>query len=316
MSSILLFDPSIASPNIGDQIIIDSINKNLYELFPTHRVITSPTQEHIGRHAHRLNSEADFTFVGGTNLLSSQLGKYNQWKLYPWDALFLTKNILMGVGWWQYQSSPSFYSAMFYRRVLHDTMVHSVRDTYTKLKLQGIGISNVLNTGCPSTWSLTQKHLSGVPHYKSPSVIFTLTDYSKNPEIDAEFVRLLSSLYSRLYFWPQGSGDQEYFSTLGVTNVTILKPTLKAFDDLLSSDDELDYVGTRLHAAIRALQHQRRSICIAVDNRATEISRDTKLQIVDRGQMDTLSYMIKSAWETVFTVDFDAVSKWKEQFLS
>ena len=52
-----------------------------------------------------------------------------------------------------------------------------------------------------------------------------------------------------------------------------MSPTLEAFDNLLESEIDLDYIGTRLHAGIRAIQKKRRSIIIGVDNRALEMQK-------------------------------------------
>lgn len=315
MPSVLVFDASVASTNLGDQIITESVAKHLSGIFPGHHFLNTPTHERIGSQTYQLDKESDFTFVGGTNLLSSRVNKYNQWQIKPRDLLSISTVILMGVGWWQYQVSPSNYTGLFYRRLLHREILHSVRDTYTALKLREAGIPNVLNTGCPSTWDLTPEHLADVPKGQSPNVVFTLTDYNQEPAHDVCFVKLLLSKYDKVYFWPQGSGDEQYLRKLNLERITLLPPTLSAFDNLLGSDAPLDYVGTRLHACIRALQHHRRSICLGIDNRAREIRNDIGLQVVDRKQSDDLDHLITSTWETSLKIDYESISSWKRQFV-
>ena len=65
--------------------------------------------------------------------------------------------------------------------LLSKTYLHSVRDEYTKDMLERIGIKNVINTGCPTMWSLTEEHCKQIPIKKSNSVVFTITDYNKKP---------------------------------------------------------------------------------------------------------------------------------------
>lgn len=56
-------------------------------------------------------------------------------------------------------------------------------------------------------------------------------------------------------FWPQGTGDIEYLKKLSneidTTKIKILQPNLRSFDERL--EDNYSYIGTRLHAGIRAL---------------------------------------------------------------
>ena len=55
-----------------------------------------------------------------------------------------------------------------------------------------------------------------------------------------------------------------------------------------NSNSELDYVGTRLHAYIRAVQHGKRAINIVVDDRGKEMGRDFNLTIVRRGEWEKI----------------------------
>jgi hypothetical protein len=145
-------------------------------------------------------------------------------------------------------------------------------------------------------------------------VVFTLTDYNQHPADDRNFVKLLQASYSRVHFWPQGTGDKEYLDTLNIEGVIVLPSSLASYDDLLAKSDSIDYVGTRLHAGIRALQYKRRAVVLAVDNRATEINKDIGLPVVDRSRLDLLGAEMKARWPTVLRIDFGAVSQWKAQF--
>ena len=310
---ILIFDTSIATQNLGDVIILDSVNKSLEKLFPDGRFFKTATHESIGLASYKLHKKADFSFVAGTNLLSSNMNKYNQWKVNFYDAAFLKDIILLGVGWWQYQNGVNLYTKLLYKKLLHRKFQHSVRDSYTKAKLAQAGIANCINTGCPTTWSLTPQHCSGIPTVKSGSVVFTLTDYNKDHRADLKLMHFLSEHYERIYFWPQGSGDLDYLTSFP-GNVELVAPSLKAFDALLENSDSIDYVGTRLHAGIRAIQHGRRSIIVGVDNRAAEMAKDINLPFLARENIDRLDGMIDGQWATSLSIDFAAVDTWRSQF--
>lgn len=314
--SLALFNPSIASGNVGDSIIIDAVLRELSNVFPDESVIHIPTQDVVGSVSKRIASECVHRFVGGTNLLSSQMLKYKQWKINIFDSQKMRDITLMGVGWWQYQKSPDLYTSVLLRRVLSKKKIHSVRDEYTKVKLSAIGITNVLNTGCPTMWGLTSEHCAKVSNEKAASVVFTLTDYKRLPHIDRKLIDTLKKMYKTVYFWPQGTGDLKYIHSLSPSGVRILPMTLSAFNTLLDSETSLDFVGTRLHGGVRALQKKRRTLILAVDNRAREISKDTKLPVVEREDFEAIENWIQSPCRPNIKMDFDAINSWRRQFIS
>jgi polysaccharide pyruvyl transferase WcaK-like protein len=119
------------------------------------------------------------------------------------------------------------------------------------------------------------------------SVVFTLTDYAQDPREDAWLVEFLLKEYRRVYFFPQGAGDLKYLRSLVsgdcINRILTIDRSLSAYDALLEREN-LDYVGTRLHGGIRALQKGRRATIISLDNRAESISMDTGLPTVQRYQ--------------------------------
>ena len=313
MMTIALFNPSIATENLGDYIIIDSVLAELGELFPNDCIVSIPTQDVIGRFSGRVSGSAIHRFVGGTNLLSSHMLIRKQWKLRLSNLSYLKDITLMGVGWWQYQRNPDIYTAKILKSVLSNIKLHSVRDQYTKKKLESIGIRNVINTGCPTMWRLTPEHCKKIPAAKADSVVITLTDYKKHPESDQKLIHELMSLYDRSYFWPQGSGDYEYIKSLNVTNLKVIPPTLDAFNQLLGYEVGLDYVGTRLHGGVRAIQKLRRALILAVDNRAVEISRDTNLPVAARDNYAAIQNWILNPAHLMLNINFQGIREWKNQ---
>ena len=313
---VLVFDPSIGTRNLGDAIIAEAVRRELGSLFPRSRFSSAPTHEVVSRHTYELAAQARLAFVGGTNLLSSNMNRYNQWQINLLDSLSLKNVVLMGVGWWQYQERPNAYTRLLLRRVLSRTRLHSVRDEYTRQKLLAAGLENVVNTGCPTTWGLSPAHCTAVPRTKADAALFTLTDYARHVEKDGELLRALRRSYGRLYFWPQGSEDLAYLGSLGAEGIEVIAPRLDALDGLLAGLQPLDYVGTRLHAGIRALQHRRRTIVIAVDNRAAEMGRDVNLPCIARQRQDGLEDLVNGDFETRIALRHEDIARWKAQFLA
>ena len=309
--SLALFDTSIATLNLGDEIIVDSILSILSNELPYFRVQRIPTHDYLGPVSKRILKQSSLSIVAGTNLLSSRLLRYNQWKFRPSEIFGLKNIVLMGVGWWQYQDPPDLFSRFAYQRILHPHYLHSVRDHYTRNMLASVGIKSIC-TGCPTMWNLTDNHCSNISQTRSNSVVFTLTDYNRDIEADRQLFNILASEYNNLYFWPQGANDLQYFFSLGL-EATILNPSLRSFDHLLGNSS-VDYIGTRLHAGIRALQSAQRTIVIAIDNRSIEISRDTHLPIVLRHDLASLPKLINSTWHTKLRIDFNSISSWLSQF--
>ena len=316
MDIITILDTSVATRNIGDQIIVDSVKRELLKIFPNNTMFLNvPTHEVISRHSRRIIKDSKYLFVAGTNLLSSKYNilKANQWNIKFYDAFALDRVVLMGVGWTNYQKKPSLLAKFIYKNVLDSKIIHSVRDDYTKAKLKEIGITNVINTGCPTIWQLTPEHCKDIPKKKANNVVMTLTDYRKDRDKDKKLINILKKEYKKVYCWIQGSNDEEYIRSLS-KSVELVSPTLEAFDNLLESEIDLDYIGTRLHAGIRAIQKKRRSIIIGVDNRALEMQKDFNINVVNRNEINKLSDYINSEINTTIKLDFEAIDKWKRQF--
>ena len=167
--TIVHLDPSLYSPNLGDQIIADSVRPIIARLAGAVPPLRLSTQKYWGPLALRQASSRRALIVGGTNLLTSHMKVYRQWKLRGYQASLLHgRALLMGVGWWQYQDRPDRYTAHLLRSLLADTP-HAARDSYTTRQLESIGIP-VLNTGCPTMWELP-KHPEKATSV-GPSVVF------------------------------------------------------------------------------------------------------------------------------------------------
>jgi len=312
----IIFDTSIATTNLGDHIIMDAVNRIADELFKDDFVINIPT--HLSIHPMDLPKlrKYDTALVGGTNLLKNKTLGRRQWKVGIKDLLALhRKVVLLGVGWWQYQDQPvSMYTKWMYKSLFSDRYLHAVRDNYTLQKLNEIGITNVINTGCPTVWSLDEPHLSQINPRKRDIVVTTITDYLRDPTQDKRLLDTLKNNYRDVYVWIQGSKDQAYVESL-TSDVRYISPKLSAFDTFLENET-CEYIGTRLHAGIRALQKRRKALIIGIDNRALEMRNDIGLNVLDRQHIDLLEEKIHEETSIKLYLDADAIHRWKEQFLT
>ncbi len=274
---VIIYNTAIESDNLGDEIIVkalkdylQSIGKNCsYHEVATHTV---PSKEEI----FRLKS-ARIVIVCGTNFLWPQMEFVSNWR-FTEDMIEIPRILLVGVGWAGYNMITP-YTRLFLKKILNNGFIHSVRDEYTKTQLERIGIINVLNTNCITMWNLQDK-VHSIPSKKADTVIFSLTSHRKLLEYDCLMISILRKNYDKLIFWPQGNHDLEYLKGIDdLHEVEIIPRSLEAFENYLISGD-VDYIGTRLHGGIFALNHSVRTIIIGIDNRAIEIAKDTGIPVV------------------------------------
>ena len=309
-----ILDPTIISANMGDFIIYQAVSEYLENLYPWSFFMNYPTATHTSFYAKQSMGGADILFVAGTNLLSSNLDKRDLFKLDPGHKLFLKNNVvLFGVGWWQYQDKPNNYTANFYKKIFRQDCLHSVRDSYTLDQLKSIGINNVVNTACPSMWNLNSELCESIPVKKTKDVITTLTFYHKNPELDRKLIEILVDSYHNVYLWVQGINDIDYLASIykDYTKIKLVGPSLKAYDQILLNED-IEYLGTRLHAGIRAIQKGKRAQIVAVDNRAIEISKDTNLNVIKRENIENITNFIEKEYKTEIHLPISHINEWKK----
>ena len=221
----------------------------------------------------------------------------------------------MGVGWWQYQKDSNFYTRYLLKSVLSQDVLHSVRDSYAEAMLRKAGFNNVVNTSCATMWHLNEEHCNSIPKEKAEVVVSTLTDYNKDRINDYALIELLSKLYRKVYIWPQGSGDIEYINELVLDKFAeVLPPKLEAYNAVLENEESIDFVGTRLHAGVRALQNKRRTIILGIDNRAFEKAKDFNIKVCPRDDLEKLKRIIDSNFSTQISLPLENIALWKSQF--
>jgi polysaccharide pyruvyl transferase WcaK-like protein len=313
MKKISIFDTTISDYNLGNQIIMESVYKHLYEIFPEDFFFKLPYME-ITKHTISYLKRSDLTFFGGTNSLSGQMERYKQWDLTLRKSYQVRDVILMGIGWWQYQNKTSWYTRILLKNALSKKYYHSARESHTQAKLQEIGIENVINTGCPTLWDLSPEHCKTVPSQKAKHVMLTLTDYHENVTRDKKIIDVLQANYDTIYYWIQGEGDLDYINRIkGNQNIVCVRPRLESYDEALKNP-EMDYVGTRLHAGIRALQKGRRALIIGIDNRALEMQKDFNLPVLHQDKIEELHQQINATSHLKINLPNENIARWKNQF--
>ncbi|MGL4830702.1 MAG: polysaccharide pyruvyl transferase family protein [Vibrio sp.] len=316
MKKIILYSPGLASYNIGDKIISDSAKREMKKLLSKAFVTEIPTHTPHSWYYMRPLIKSDYKFVLGSNLLKPTFfGFKRQWDITLFKSWITGPCILIGAGWWQYGSKPNLYTKLLYKQVLDSNYIHSVRDEYTKKMLEETGFKNVINTACPTMWSLTKDHCGHIKKIKSNNVIVTLTDYNKDVKSDKRLLLFLSDKYDKVYYWPQGIGDLDYLNELNVNrnNIEVIEPSLESFDEVLTYGN-VDYIGTRLHGGIRALQKKVRTLILAIDNRAWEKKKDFNLPVVERNDEEALSNFINDEYSVDINIPIENINRWKKQF--
>jgi hypothetical protein len=315
---ICLLDPSLQnqsgspSDNLGDLIIHRAVNRELKHLFGDCEIVRISTHDFMDVNHIKLIQSCSLVFIGGTNLLSSNMKEYRQWKISLKQAIRIKKAILLGVGWWQYQSEPNLYTKTLLNLALSQRFVHSVRDSHTHKQLSSLYIKRSLNTGCPTMWPLADGRFEDIPKTKSSKALLMITDYLKQPEADRKLIELLLSKYEQVFFWPQGKGDAEYVSNMELP-VTWLERSLESLDKFVDSED-FDYVGTRLHGGVRCLLSKKRSLILEVDNRAREIALDTGLPTAKRDDFAYIAQWIEQPPSINIKMDSSRINQWRSQF--
>lgn len=311
--SIILLDTAIGSDNVGDEIIMDYCGKICDGLFTDKKIVHIPT--HI--YDPRSEKVKDYLkILCGTNLIYTQMENSRQWAL-P-DAIENYNNIcFLGIGMQQIglELPMSSYTKKFLKYIMSSEHLHSVRDEETKKRLSEIGINNVLNTGCPTTWNLSETHCKAISTTKARNVVTTVTDYMIDPEKDVYMLETLKKHYEKVYIWIQGQVDYQYLKSLvDLGPYHIIPPSLAALDEVLQKE-EVDYIGTRLHAGIRSMNIGNRSLVIGVDNRARAMKHDINLPVLERNEMqEKLEEIIEQKWATEVHLPVREIERWKKQF--
>lgn len=322
MKKYVLFDVAQGTQNLGDYIIMKCIMEEMNYLFHNEFLVHFSTHTPIARFYQnfrrnmmsRACDSADNKFICGANTIKNSLFRLSpDWNINIFNCKYYKNSICIGVGMDMNSKRMDLYTKFMYSKIFHKNYIHSVRDERTKKVFESMGLK-VINTGCPTIWSLTSEFCLTIPTKKSRDVIFTLTDYHKDSEQDQKLIDILQNNYEKVYYWIQGSEDYEYFQSLkNIDSIIIVGPSLEEYEKILESND-IDYVGTRLHAGIYAMRYRKRSIIISVDNRAEDMAQTYNLNTLKRENISQLSKKIHSVFKTEVNINTELIEEWKSQF--
>ena len=326
--NIVLLDPGLAengkpSDNLGDLIISKSMVSILSDIFPDTEIIRFSPAADLDYKQRQLIRKASYSFIGGSNLLFSSLRDYRQLLIRKGKFIWLfpgVKNmILFGPGWGEgYGHTSTWKTRLFYKKILSPNHIHAVRDEYAEEKLGTETDYTVINTNCPSTWTLDGKETNLTT--KTKTVLFTLTDYNKQIVPDNLFIKILLEHFQRLVFFPQGANDIEYINTLeqyikNKDRINILAFDLEAFDNFIKAED-FTYAGTRLHGGIKCMQQNKATLILAVDHRAIEMAKNSGLPVIKRNDEELLRKWLDGTkiFSTNISLPVKNITRWRQQF--
>ena len=141
-----------------------------------------------------------------------------------------------------------------------------------------------------------------------------MTGVQRDPKIDQKLIDILQKNYKEVFFYDQTIWDMEYF--LGMRNIEGIKivgSSLSEYGDVLDSGN-IEYVGTRLHGGVFAMQHKVRSLIVNIDNRARNMSKVNNFNIIERDDIEELEDKINSRFETNVRMDYELLDNWLSQF--
>jgi polysaccharide pyruvyl transferase WcaK-like protein len=164
-------------------------------------------------------------------------------------------------------------------------------------------------------WDLTPGKCARLPREKADAVVATVNSYAglRAPSADQRLLATLKRHYRTVYLWIQTHTDYDYARSLQ-DGLVFINPSVRALDAVLASELDVDYVGNRLHAGLRALQHGRRAIIVEIDNRAREMGADFGLPTVGRTEFQRLEQMILAPLDISVRTPDAAINQWRNQF--
>ncbi|WP_291297975.1 polysaccharide pyruvyl transferase family protein [Elioraea sp.] len=304
-----VIDPSLATDNLGDEVIYQAVEAALLDLFPAAFIHRIASHEALSDRSHKVLRAADMTFVAGSNLLPPD---WAQWRLTLADSMFIDNLVIFGAGWQNDVTQLNRENTKIMRRAFHRTALHAVRDKPAVDNLATLGL-RVVNASCPTLWALDAAATARIPVTRAPEAVVTVTAYRNRPAEDAAFLRLVTESYRKVWFYPQMEDDIPHLERIGFGHLPRIRATTAAFTRFLA-ENEVDYIGSRLHGGIRALQTGKRSLILQVDNRARDIAAHTGLPSARLDDPAGIRRWIETPAPTVLRLPEAEIAAWKAQF--
>lgn len=322
--NVVVFNTAIGTSNNGDYIIYNSAIDALRPLLDNSFVMEFGSHlKNLGLIHYMTNSfkcrfanNCDYKFVLGTNLLSPTILKhYPQWPIMPLERRLYRDCIMMGVGLTKDAKQPSLITKSIYSQIMRRDIIHSVREDNAKAVLEKIPGVKAINTGCPSLWPLDSEKCQRIPKGKAKNAIISVSGYGNQTNLvaDQRLVEIVEKNYDKVYIWGQTTEDIAYFNRLRHTKDAQAVYSLRQFGDICTNGN-VDYIGTRLHGAVFAMQHDVRAINIIIDHRAREFNRINNINAVFRENIDELEDYINHDIVTNIRLNEEGIRNWLGQF--
>jgi hypothetical protein len=309
MMRLAVFDRSLATDNLGDEVIYQSVEAVLLDLFPVAFIHRIASHEALSDRSHKVLRAADMTFVAGSNLLPPD---GERWRFTRGDCMFIDKLVITGAGWQNDATQLSRENTPIMRRAFHRTALHAVRDQPAADNLAKLGLS-VLNASCPTLWALDAAATARIPASRAPEAVVTVTAYRNRPAEDAAFLRRVTESYRKVWFYPPMQSFISHRERIGFGDLPRIRATTAEYTRFFAEND-IDYIGSRLHGGIRALQTGKRSLILQADNRARDIAAHTGLPSVRLDDLAGIRAWIEAPAPTVLRLPETAIAAWKTQF--
>lgn len=306
---IAVLDPSLATDNLGDEVIYQAVEAEIFRLFPgcfPHRIAT---HERMSLRSYKYLRRAERVFVAGSNLLPPDGG---QWRLRKRDLLACRSAIIAGAGWQHDSTVFTRHRDKLLRAFVDSAALHSVRDEAARRNMQALGL-RVANTSCPTLWQLTPEACAAIPVKKAPDAVVTVTAYRQKPEADRAFLDAVTKRYRKVWFYSQMADDAPHIEKLGFGHLARVPCSTAAFTHILKNED-VDYIGSRLHGGIRALQCGKRSLVLQVDNRARDIALHVNLPSLPVEDSSGIAAWIETPAPTDIRLPQADIDAWRAQF--
>ena len=155
------------------------------------------------------------------------------------------------------------------------------------------------------------------PSAKASKAVLSLSGYNnqKDPSLDKKMADCVFRNYDKVFAWIQTIHDKTYIDEICGRDTVEYIYSLEKFSDVLKEGD-IDYIGTRLHGGVFALQHACRSIIISIDQRAEGFHKSNNIPIVRREEIDEkLEETINAEWKTDIRVDRESIDRFLSQFM-
>ena len=325
MKSAVIFDTALGTGNLGDEIILDAVCRNMESILDscftlrlaTHVANFSALQILKPNGKIKYFQNADYKFICGTNLIDQKdlCRLHSQWALYPTNYSLYRNSILVGAGTRYDMEKLTPQAKWLFKRILSHEYAHSVRDELAKRVIESLGFE-AINTGCPTLWEFTPEKCGEIPQKKADNCIFSISgfDSQQDREKDLFLIRTIIQNYKRKWAWIQTIKDDAYLNSLCGPDDFERIYSLNAFKEIARKGN-VDYIGTRLHGGIFAMQNNCRTIIIGIDHRADGFNKTNHIPVVRRKDLETkLEHAINTSFETRIVIDEERIRQFREQF--